>query len=41
MVPHWLADPGLRRCVIGYEEAARRHGGGGALYVRIRRARES
>ncbi len=40
MVPHWLADPGLRRCVIGYEEAARQHGGGGALYVRIRRARE-
>jgi DNA-nicking Smr family endonuclease len=40
MVPHWLADPGLRRCVLGYEEAAAHHGGGGALYVRIRRARE-
>jgi DNA-nicking Smr family endonuclease len=40
MVPHWLADPGLRRCVLGYEEAARHHGGGGALYVRIRRERE-
>jgi DNA-nicking Smr family endonuclease len=40
MVPHWLADPGLRRCVLGYEEAAQHHGGGGALYVRIRRARE-
>jgi DNA-nicking Smr family endonuclease len=40
MVPHWLADPGLRRCVLGYEEAAQQHGGGGALYVRIRRARE-
>jgi DNA-nicking Smr family endonuclease len=39
MVPHWLADPGLRACVIGYEEAGLRHGGGGALYVRIRRPR--
>jgi DNA-nicking Smr family endonuclease len=39
MVPHWLADPGLRSCVIGYEEAGLKHGGGGALYVRIRRAR--
>lgn len=40
MVPHWLADPGMRRCVLGYEEAAQQHGGGGALYVRIRRNRE-
>jgi DNA-nicking Smr family endonuclease len=40
MVPHWLADPGLRRCVIGYEDAAHHHGGTGALYVRIRRVRE-
>lgn len=39
MVPHWLADPVLRRCVIGYEPAGRAHGGEGALYVRIRRAR--
>jgi DNA-nicking Smr family endonuclease len=37
MTPHWLADPGLRNQVIGYEEAAQQHGGGGALYVRIRR----
>jgi DNA-nicking Smr family endonuclease len=41
MVPHWLADPGLRRCVIGFEDASNRHGGTGALYVRIRRARET
>jgi DNA-nicking Smr family endonuclease len=40
MVPHWLADPGMRRCVLGYEEAAQHHGGGGALYVRLRRNRE-
>ena len=40
MVPHWLADPVLRRLVIGFDNAARGHGGEGALYVRIRRRRE-
>jgi DNA-nicking Smr family endonuclease len=40
IVPHWLGDPGLRRCVIGYEDAAHHHGGTGALYVRIRRVRD-
>ncbi|HWJ72709.1 MAG TPA: Smr/MutS family protein [Kaistia sp.] len=40
-VPQWLAEPGLRDIVIGFEEAHRTHGGGGALYVRIRRRRES
>lgn len=39
MVPHWLADPVLRRHVVGFEAAARGHGGDGALYVRIRRLR--
>ena len=39
MVPIWLASPSLRGVVIGFEEAARNHGGAGALYVRIRRAR--
>jgi DNA-nicking Smr family endonuclease len=39
MVPMWLASPSLRGVVIGFEEAARNHGGAGALYVRIRRAR--
>lgn len=39
LVPHWLADPALRRCVLGYEPAGPGHGGEGALYVRIRRAR--
>ena len=39
-VPQWLAEPGLRDIVIGFEEAHRSHGGGGALYVRIRRRRE-
>jgi DNA-nicking Smr family endonuclease len=39
LVPHWLGDPVVRRHVIGFEEASREHGGGGALYVRIRRPR--
>jgi DNA-nicking Smr family endonuclease len=39
MVPLWLSAPGLRGVVIGFEEAARNHGGAGALYVRIRRSR--
>jgi DNA-nicking Smr family endonuclease len=38
-VPHWLALPEFRTLVIGFEPAAIRHGGEGALYVRIRRAR--
>jgi len=40
LVPHWLADPHQRRYVLGYEEAAQRHGGGGALYVRLRRVKD-
>lgn len=39
MVPQWLSAPGLRSVVVGFEEAARNHGGSGALYVRIRRER--
>jgi DNA-nicking Smr family endonuclease len=35
-VPHWLAEPDLRNVVLGFEEAARTHGGAGALYVRLR-----
>ncbi|WP_439572192.1 Smr/MutS family protein [Phreatobacter sp.] len=37
VVPEWLMRPDLRALVIGFEEAAAAHGGGGALYVRIRR----
>lgn len=40
-VPHWLSEPGLRSVVVGFEEAHRAHGGGGALYVRIRKAGRS
>ncbi len=36
-VPLWLALPEFRALVVGFEEAARHHGGSGALYVRLRR----
>jgi DNA-nicking Smr family endonuclease len=39
-VPHWLALPEFRALVIGFEEAGVRHGGEGALYVRLRRTRD-
>jgi DNA-nicking Smr family endonuclease len=38
-VPAWLTGPDFRELVAGFEEAGRRHGGAGALYVRIRRRR--
>lgn len=39
VVPMWLSSPSLRSVVVGFDEAAQPHGGGGALYVRIRRLR--
>jgi DNA-nicking Smr family endonuclease len=36
-VPVWLQAPEWRNLVVGFEAAARHHGGAGALYVRIRR----
>lgn len=39
LAPHWLQAPDLRAIVLGFEEAARHHGGAGALYVRLRRPR--
>lgn len=36
-VPSWLSTPAFRDLVSGYEDAARNHGGDGALYVRLRR----
>jgi DNA-nicking Smr family endonuclease len=40
-VPRWLEEPDLRAVVLGYTEAAVRHGGAGALYVELRKmARE-
>lgn len=38
-VPAWLDSAEFRGLVAGYDEAGARHGGGGALYVRIRRRR--
>jgi DNA-nicking Smr family endonuclease len=36
-VPSWFATGPFRPLVSGYEDAARNHGGEGALYVRLRR----
>ena len=36
-VPHWFATPIFRPYVSAFEDAARHHGGNGALYVRLRR----
>jgi len=41
VVPHWLRMPDLRGIVLGFEEAAQHHGGGGALYIRLRKRREA
>jgi len=38
-VPQWLGLPEFRSLVVGFEDAAIAHGGEGALYVRVRRAR--
>ena len=38
-VPLWLALPEFRPFVVGFNEAHVAHGGGGALYVRLRRNR--
>jgi len=36
-VPEWLRSPAFSGLVSGYHSAGPRHGGEGALYVRIRR----
>jgi DNA-nicking Smr family endonuclease len=38
-VPQWLGLPEYRALVVGFEDAHVAHGGEGALYVRLRRAR--
>jgi DNA-nicking Smr family endonuclease len=38
-VPLWLALPEFRPLIVGFDEAHASHGGQGALYVRLRRAR--
>ena len=37
MVPQWLREPEFRLLISGFHEASPRHGGHGALYVRLRR----
>lgn len=37
-VPDWLATPQFRPLVVGFEQAHRRKGGEGAIYVQVRRA---
>lgn len=39
-VPAWFATAPFRPLVGSYESAARQHGGGGALYVRLKRQTE-
>jgi DNA-nicking Smr family endonuclease len=36
-VPQWLEEPELRSVVLSYTAAGARHGGGGALYVLLRK----
>jgi len=40
-VPHWLEEPELRALVLSYTSAGVRHGGAGALYVRLRKGGRS
>lgn len=39
LVPDWLHEPEFRAIVSGFQPAHPRHGGGGALYVKMRRDR--
>lgn len=36
-VPQWLHEPEFSSLIVGYQPAHPKHGGGGALYIRIRR----
>ena len=37
LVPQWLCEPELRNFVVSYTASHVRHGGDGALYVKLRR----
>lgn len=39
MVPRWLREPQFARLIADMRDAHRRHGGGGALYVYLRKSR--
>ncbi len=41
LVPQWLSEPEMRGAVLSYTTASVRHGGEGALYVRLRKFRGS
>lgn len=41
LVPQWLGDADCRRFVLSFTEAGVKHGGGGALYVSLRKGRSS
>lgn len=38
-VPEWLSAPEMSALIAGFGPAAQGHGGGGALYVRLKRQR--
>jgi DNA-nicking Smr family endonuclease len=38
LVPQWLSEPELRSLVVSYTASHLRHGGDGALYIRLRKA---
>lgn len=40
-VPQWLEEPELRAVVLSYAAAGARHGGDGALYIRLRKMRDA
>lgn len=37
MLPRWLGEPEIKPMIAGWEVSARRHGGEGAFYVRLKR----
>ncbi|MGB0085189.1 MAG: Smr/MutS family protein [Rhodomicrobiaceae bacterium] len=41
LVPQWLSDPEFQGMVLSYTTASLRHGGEGALYVRLRKSHRS
>jgi len=40
-VPRWLNEPALRKRILAFSQAQPQHGGSGALYVLLKRRRES
>ena len=40
-VPRWLNEPAMRKRILAFSQAQPQHGGSGALYVLLKRRRES